>query len=329
MIDQTTPISLEDLPPVRGQLRAQSRLAKITWFQVGGPADIIFKPKDLEDLQAFLKSCPPSLAVYPIGVGSNLLVRDGGLNAVVVRLGRNFTNLSLAEDGSILAGAANLDMTLAKFAAQHTRTGLEFYAGIPGTIGGALRMNAGAYGRETKDCLIEATLVTRSGELKTLKQAELDFGYRHCGIPQDWIFVAGRFASQSGKQDEIAARMQEIQTKRGASQPIRARTGGSTFRNPPGYSAWQLVDQAGMRGATVGRAQISELHSNFLINQGGATATDLEKLGEQARAAVKAKSGIDLIWEIKRIGNHPAETPAETPLKPQQASLPQNGDKYG
>ena len=289
------------LPEVRGSYRFDAPLAKTNWFGVGGPAEILFKPEDTEDLAHFLKHKPRDLAVTPIGVGSNLIVRDGGLGGVVIRLGRGF-NHAMQEGDTMVAGAALLDLNFARIAANHERAGLEFFAGIPGTIGGALAMNAGAYGREVKDVLLQAEAVTPEGEIIFVQAADMHYSYRHYGGPQGLIFTRGWFATTQDKKEAIDARIEEIQAKREASQPIRERTGGSTFKNPEGQKAWELIDRAGCRGLTIGGAQMSELHCNFMINTGAATAADLEALGEAVRSRVKASSGTELEWEIKRIG---------------------------
>lgn len=292
---------LSQLPEVRGRISAGSPLSKVTWFRVGGPADAMFKPADMSDLQNFLSATPKDIAVTPIGVGSNLLVRDGGVDGVVLRLGGAFAEVTV--DGTeVEAGAAALDANVAKTAANHGLAGLEFYSGIPGTIGGALRMNAGAYGTETKDVLIWAEALDRDGNLHRIDVADMNFDYRHCGIPEDWIFVRARYRTEPGDATVIRTRMDEIQESRSASQPIRSRTGGSTFRNPPGGKAWQTIDAAGCRGLKVGGAQVSEQHCNFLINTGNATGTDLETLGEEVRRRVRESQGVELTWEIKRIG---------------------------
>nr|WP_227421681.1 UDP-N-acetylmuramate dehydrogenase [Pacificispira spongiicola] len=292
---------IDRLPAVTGRITQGGALSKVTWFQVGGPAEVLFKPDDLADLQTFLAGTPTDIPIMPIGVGSNLLVRDGGVDGVVLRLGRDFAEIAV-DGNDITAGAAALDANVAKVAANARLTGLEFLSGIPGTIGGALRMNAGAYGTETKDVLIWAEALDRTGALHRLTAADMQFDYRHCGVPADWIFVRARFRAEPGDPEAIKARMAEIQESRGASQPIRSRTGGSTFRNPPGGKAWQAIDAAGCRGMRVGGAQVSEQHCNFLINTGDASAADLEALGEEVRRRVKESQGIDLTWEIKRIG---------------------------
>lgn len=293
---------LARMPAVRGRLTEGSILAKVTWFQVGGPAEVMFKPADLNDLQDFLAALPGDIAVTPIGVGSNLLVRDGGVKGVTLRLGREFAEVTVEEGDRIRAGVSVLDLNLAKAAARAGLAGLEFYSGIPGTVGGALRMNAGAYGTETKDVLVEAVALDRQGRRHVLSNADMGFTYRHADVPDDWIFVEAVYQGRPGKRDEIEARMAEIQAAREASQPIRSRTGGSTFKNPDGGKAWQLIDQAGCRGLMVGGAQVSEKHCNFLINTGTATAADLEQLGEEVRRRVERASGVALHWEIKRIG---------------------------
>lgn len=289
------------LPQVRGRLTAAAPLADITWFRVGGPAEAMFRPTDREDLIAFLKAKPADVAVTPLGVGSNTLVRDGGVQGVVLRLGREFATIT-ADGDEIEAGAGALDVNVAAVAQQAGIAGLEFLRGIPGTIGGGLRMNAGAYGTEFKDVLVWAEALDAEGKLHRLTPAEMKFGYRHCGVPADWIFISARLKGHKGDPAAIKVRMDEIQAAREGSQPIRSRTGGSTFANPDGHKAWQLIDAAGCRGLVVGDAQVSEQHCNFLINRGNATAEDLERLGETVRERVKAQSGIELRWEIKRIG---------------------------
>lgn len=292
---------IDRLPEVRGRYSEDADLSKVTWFRVGGTADVVFKPADLEDLSHFLQFTPLDIPVFVLGVGSNLLIRDGGFRGVVIRLGGGFAKVT-TDGTTVTAGAAALDLNVAKTAAKAGIAGLEFYSGIPGTIGGALRMNAGAYGTETKDVMTRAWAVSRDGELHALVNADMGFTYRHNNLPEDWIFVKGEFQGEPGDPAEILARMEDIQTKRAESQPIRSRTGGSTFKNPEGGKSWQLIDDAGCRGLTRGGAQVSEHHCNFLINTGEATAADLEDLGEDVRTRVKDKSGIELQWEIKRIG---------------------------
>lgn len=298
---------LDRLPPVRGRLSPNAPLDKVTWFRVGGPAEVMFRPEDADDLAQFIKNKPKDVPVTFLGVGSNLLVRDGGIPGVVVRLGRNFAQIHVDGD-QIVAGAGALDGNVAKVALDNSLGGLEFLSGIPGTIGGALRMNAGAYAREMKDVLIDATAISPLGEVKTLSLADLGYSYRHSDLADDWVFLSARLQGMPTDQDTIRAEMQKIQDARGSSQPIRSRTGGSTFANPDGHKAWQLIDQAGCRGLKRGGAQVSEQHCNFLINTGDATADDLEGLGDEVRARVKDTSGVTLRWEIKRIGLRKGET---------------------
>lgn len=286
---------------MRGQYRFAAPLAKTNWFGVGGPADVLFKPEDTKDLAHFIRCKPADLPVTVIGVGSNLIVRDGGIRGAVVRLGRYF-NDAQREGETLVAGAAMLDVNLAKLSAGMGRAGLEFLSGIPGTVGGALAMNAGAYGREVKDVLVKAEAVTRAGEVIELSLADMKYSYRHYGGPEGVIFTRAWFSTAADSHTAIEARIAEIQAKREATQPIRERTGGSTFANPQGHKAWELIDAAGCRGLTIGGAQMSELHCNFMINTGHATAADLEALGEEVRTRVKAQSGVELAWEIKRIG---------------------------
>lgn len=329
---------IEKLPEVRGRYRDNVPLADTTWFRVGGAAQVVFKPADVEDLAHFLKELDSRLRgsdetipVTVLGAASNIVVRDGGIDGVVIRLGRGFHELHLdpviarsngdeAISGAnsqeiaaptasahndayyIVAGAANLDVNVAQFALQQSVQGLEFLSGIPGAIGGALRMNAGAYGREIKDVLVKAEFVTAHGEIQVLTVDELGFSYRHCSLPEDVIFTRAWFKAEPDNAQAIAARMQEIQTSRADTQPIRARTGGSTFRNPTGYKAWELIDAAQLRGMMVGGAQVSEKHCNFLINTGTATAADLERLTQRIIEQVKNHSGITLEPEIKFIG---------------------------
>jgi UDP-N-acetylmuramate dehydrogenase len=289
------------MPEVRGHLLANQSLGELTWFRVGGPAQAFFMPQDENDLAYFLQTLAVEIPVTVIGAGSNLIVRDGGVPGVVIRLGRGFNDIKVEPDNCITSGTAMLDVMVARAAQAAGIAGLAFFSGIPGSIGGALRMNGGAYGGETKDVLVEARGVDRQGNLRSYSNAEMGFSYRHCGVPDDVIFTAALFQGRAGNPEEIAAEMAEIKGKREKSQP-RNRTGGSTFKNPPGASAWQLVDAAGCRGLKVGQAKVSELHSNFLITLEGASATDIETLGETVRARVKAHSGVELEWEIKRIG---------------------------
>jgi UDP-N-acetylmuramate dehydrogenase len=289
------------LPPVRGRLSIDAPLAQITWFRVGGTADVMFRPADADDLASFLATLPRDVPVTVIGVASNLLVRDGGVRGVVVRLGRGFVEVT-CEGPHTAAGAGALDLNVALAAANAGIGGLEFMSGIPGTVGGGLRMNAGAYGREFKDVLIEAEMLDRNGRRRRMAPDGMGLSYRHCGVPEDHIFIAARFAGERAAPAEIGRRMAEIQRARESSQPIRARTGGSTFANPPGGKAWQLIDAAGCRGLRMGGAQVSEQHANFLVNTDGASATDIEALGEEVRRRVHDASGIELEWEIRRIG---------------------------
>jgi UDP-N-acetylmuramate dehydrogenase len=285
----------------RGRLLANQSLAELTWFRVGGPAQALFMPDDEDDLSSFLANLPGEIAVTVIGLGSNLIVRDGGVQGVVVRLGRGFGEVAV-EGLDVRVGAAVPDVKVARAAQEAGIAGLSFLRGIPGAIGGALRMNGGAYGRETKDALIEARAVDRAGRIHVLANADLGFTYRHCSVPDDYIFTQATFRGERGDQVVIAAVMEKITESREATQPIKSRTGGSTFKNPPGGKAWQLIDAAGCRGLRLGDAQVSEMHCNFLINLGSATAADIETLGETVRARVKESSGVELEWEIKRIG---------------------------
>jgi UDP-N-acetylmuramate dehydrogenase len=289
------------MPQLRGRLLANQPLGEFTWFRVGGPAQVLFMPDDENDLAYFLRNLPAAIPVTTIGAGSNLIVRDGGVAGVVVRLGRGFNDIKVEDNHRVVAGSAMLDVMVARAAQNAGIAGLAFLSGIPGTIGGALRMNGGAYGGETKDILIEARGVDRQGNIRSFSNAEMGFSYRHCGIVDDVIFTSATFQGRPGEPEQIAAEMAAIKDKRAASQP-RNRTGGSTFKNPPGHSAWKLVDEAGCRGLKVGQAQVSELHSNFLISLEGASAADIERLGETVRARVQAHCGIELDWEIKRIG---------------------------
>jgi len=300
-----TPELKAAMPQLRGRLLANESLAPLTWFRVGGPAQVLFTPADEDDLAYFLKSLPRELPLYGIGVGSNLIVRDGGVAGVVIRLGpRAFGEVSTQGD-TVIAGAAALDRRVAETAASANIGGLEFFHGIPGTIGGALRMNAGANGTETRDVLAEASGIDRNGNKITFSNADMKFGYRNSGVDPSVIFTAARFRGKIAAPEAIRARMQEVQTHRETAQPIREKTGGSTFQNPPGQSAWKLIDAAGCRGLKLGGAQVSEMHCNFLINTGRATGHDIAMLGETVRARVKEKSGIELQWEIKRIGIEP------------------------
>jgi UDP-N-acetylmuramate dehydrogenase len=289
------------LPPVRGTYTSDAPLRDLVWFRAGGPAEVLFRPADAEDLATFIAAKPADTRVSVIGVGSNLLIRDGGIPGVVVRLPGSMGKVSV--DGlRITAGAAALDANVAKLAADSGIAGLEFLRGIPGTVGGALRMNAGCYGREIKDILVEATAIDGKGNIVTLSNAQMGFTYRKSAVPDDMIFVSAVFEGTPDNPVAVRARMEKLLSDREASQPVKTRTGGSTFKNPPGLNAWKLIDAAGCRGMLHGPAQVSPMHCNFLINTGEATAADIEALGEEVRARVKAHSGIDLEWEIKRVG---------------------------
>ncbi len=291
----------ETLPPLRGRAQADASLAPFTWFRVGGPAEVLVRPADANDLAAFLRALPLDIQVRVIGACSNLIIRDGGLPGVTVKLARGFSAIE-AEANGVVAGAAALDLTVSEHAAAAGLTGLEFLSGIPGTIGGAMTMNAGAYGGESAHVVDWVDVVTRSGEQRRMAAAELAFAYRHARLPHGAVVTRARLRAFPGAPATIAARMNEIRAAREASQPVRARTGGSTFRNPPGMKAWELIDGASCRGLTRGGAQVSEKHCNFLINTGGATAADIEGLGEEVRRRVFAASGVNLEWEIHRIG---------------------------
>ena len=295
------PHRLDVLPPTRGRLQLDAPLGPTTWFRCGGPAEILLRPADAPDLAQFLTALPPEMPVTVLGAASNVIVRDGGIAGLVIRLARGFNTIIVEPDG-ITAGAACLDATVAEHAATAGLTGLEFLSGIPGSVGGAVAMNAGAYGNDVAACLDWAEFVTRTGQQVRLSSASLAFAYRHAALPPGAIAPRARFRAQPGNPTAIAARMAEIRGSREASQPVRARTGGSTFRNPPGQKAWELIDAAGGRGLTRGAAEVSEKHCNFLLNTGGATAADLEGLGEELRRRVLAASGTVLDWEIKRIG---------------------------
>ena len=299
---------IERLPRVRGRLSEKAPLAPITWFRVGGTAEVMFRPADIEDLAQFLAEKPAEVPVTVIGVASNLLVRDGGVSGVVVRLGRGFVEIRI--DGvQVEAGGGALDLNVALTCQQAGIAGLEFMSGIPGTVGGGLRMNAGAYGREFSDVLQAAVALDGRGTRHRVSATALGLSYRHAEAPEDWIFVAATFAGERGDPDAIGRRMMAVQAQREATQPIRARTGGSTFANPPGAKAWELIDAAGCRGLKHGGAMVSEKHANFLINTGVATAADLEGLGEEVRRRVHETTGVMLEWEIRRIGARTAGAP--------------------
>ena len=291
----------ETLPKVRGTYTENAPLKDLVWFRAGGPAEILFRPADADDLAAFLAAKPAMLPVTIIGVGSNLLVRDGGIKGVIVRLSANFGRVAV-EGTRVRAGAAALDAAVARAAADAGLAGLEFLRGVPGTIGGALRMNAGCYGSEIKDVFVEATAIDAQGNRRTFDAEAMAFRYRKSGAGDDLVFVEAVLEGKKDDADAVRARMNALVDQREASQPVKSRTGGSTFKNPEGHKAWQLIDQAGCRGLQIGGAQVSEKHCNFLINTGGATAADIEALGEGVRARVKAKFGVELEWEIKRVG---------------------------
>ncbi len=296
-----SPSAIEDLPPIRGRVQHDAPLAPFTWFRAGGHAEVLVRPADADDLAQFLAALPHTVPVHVIGACSNLIVRDGGLPGVTIRLARGFSAIATEADG-VEAGAAALDITVSEHAAAAGLTGLEFLSGIPGSVGGAVAMNAGAYGGETAEVLEWADIVTRSGQARRLFLPDLGFAYRHAALPAGAIVTRARFRAMRGAMPVIASRMAEIRTMRDAAQPVRARTGGSTFRNPDGQKAWELIDAAGCRGLRRGGAQVSEKHCNFLLNTGGATAADIEGLGEEVRRRVLSATGVTLEWEIRRIG---------------------------
>jgi UDP-N-acetylmuramate dehydrogenase len=302
MFDDIVPSLKRNMPDVRGRLLPNQSLAELTWFRVGGPAQVLFMPEDEADLAYFLGHLPAEIPVTVIGLGSNLIVRDGGVPGVVIRLGRGFAEVKVEEDSRIRAGTAVPDVKVSRAAQEAAIAGLAFFRGIPGAVGGALRMNGGAYGRETKDALIEARGVDRAGRVRVFSNGDMHYTYRHCGAPEDIIFTEALFQGAPGDPVAIAAEMDKITESREATQPIKSRTGGSTFKNPPGHKAWHLIDAAGCRGFKIGDAQVSQMHCNFLINLGGASAADIEMLGETVRKRVKENSGTELEWEIKRVG---------------------------
>jgi UDP-N-acetylmuramate dehydrogenase len=292
---------IDRLPAARGLYEQDAPLADLTWFRVGGPAEILYRPADEDDLAGFLRTRPIDVPVTVIGVGSNLLVRDGGIPGIVVRLSRTFARASV--DGeTVIAGAAAPDVSVALACRDAGLGGLEFLRGVPGTIGGALKMNAGAYGREIRDVLVSARALDGAGEIHVVDATALGLSYRHSQTPDDWIFTSATLRGVPAAPAEIAARMTEVGDARAESQPVKSRTGGSTFKNPAGFKAWELVDQAGCRGLRLGGAMVSEQHCNFLINTGGASAADIEALGEEVRRRVRASAGVDLDWEIRRLG---------------------------
>lgn len=290
------------MPELRGRLKANALMSEITWFRVGGPAQILFTPADEADLAYFFKNKPFDLPVTVIGLGSNLLVRDGGIPGIVIRLGRGFNQIEAVGETRIRVGTAVPDMKLARAAAEHGVAGLSFYRGIPGSIGGALRMNAGAHGGETRDYLVEVRAVDYDGNIHVFSAADMGHSYRHCELPYSYVFTEAVFEGKPGSREAIEAANSEVVEYREANQPVKDRTGGSTFKNPPGHSSWKLIDEAGCRGLKIGGARVSEKHCNFLINEGGATGTDIERLGETVRKRVFETSGVTLNWEIKRLG---------------------------
>jgi UDP-N-acetylmuramate dehydrogenase len=302
MFSDITPDLRARMPGLRGSLEANASTVPLSWFRAGGPARVLFVPSDEDDLMTFLRNLDAAIPVLVVGLGSNLLVRDGGFDGVVVRLGKRFAVVAVEAGCRIRAGAGAPDVKVARAAAEAGIAGLSFLRGIPGAVGGALRMNGGAYGGETKDILVEARGVRRSGERVTFDRAAMGFSYRHCGAPDDVIFTEALFEGRPGEPGPILAEMNAITEARSSTQPVNTRTGGSTFKNPPGRKAWELVDAAGCRGLRIGDAQVSEMHCNFLINHGAATASEIEELGEEVRRRVLAHSGIALEWEIKRVG---------------------------
>lgn len=314
---------IKRLPQVRGRLTENADIGSGTWFRVGGPAEILFRPADREDLSAFLAACPMDVPITVLGVCSNMIIRDGGIRGVVIKLGRDFADIDHDKDGVIKAGAAALDMNVAQYAAREGLGGVEFLSGIPGTIGGALRMNAGAYGGETVDNLIDAKVMDRDGSIHVFTAEDMGMTYRHNNLPDTYIFLSGRFRTIPEASEIIQGRIDEIRARRHESQPVKARTGGSTFANPSvedlracglpdDTKTWQLVDKVGGRGLTIGDASMSEKHCNFMLNNGDATAADLENLGEEIRRRVKDQFGLTLRWEIKRIGEFKQEFCAQT-----------------
>jgi len=297
-----TPDLKARMPRLRGSLTANAATAPLSWFRTGGPAQVLFTPVDTDDLVHFLRSLPEEVPVLVVGLGSNLLVRDGGLPGALIRLGKGFSDIAVESNRRIRAGAGAPDVKVARAAAEGGIAGLSFLRGIPGMIGGALRMNGGAYGGETKDVLVEAVGVTRQGEIRTYGNAEMGFTYRHSSVPEDVIFTEAVFEGSPGDPAAILAEMNAITEARSSTQPVNTRTGGSTFKNPPGRKAWQLIDEAGCRGLRRGDAQVSDMHCNFLINHGSASAADIEGLGEEVRSRVRERTGVELEWEIKRVG---------------------------
>ncbi len=295
-------MTVAELPAAEGKLTRNAPLAPLVWFKSGGNAELLFEPKDIPDLQNFVGELDHGIAIWPLGLGSNLIIRDGGVDGVTVRLGKPFAKIERTDEVTLQCGGGASGILVSSTARDAGIAGLEFLRGIPGTVGGFVRMNGGAYGREVKDILIECDVVLRSGQLATLPAAELEYSYRHSELPGGAVVVSATFRGTPGEKSIIGAEMDRIAAEREASQPLRSKTGGSTFKNPDGHKAWQLVDEAGCRGLQIGGAQVSEKHTNFLLNLGDATSTDIENLGEEVRRRVKAKSGIELQWEIQRVG---------------------------
>jgi UDP-N-acetylmuramate dehydrogenase len=295
-------MSVNILPKVEGKLTPDAPLAPLVWFKSGGSADILFEPKDVADLQSFLRQLDPATPVMALGLGSNLIIRDGGVRGVVVRLGKAFAKVACIDPVTLACGGGASGILVSSTARDKGIAGLEFLRSIPGTVGGFVRMNGGAYGGEVKDILRDCDVVLRDGTLVTLSVEDLHYSYRHSELPDGSIVVAARFQGRPGEPEAILAEMDRISASREASQPLRSKTGGSTFKNPDGHKAWQLVDAAGCRGLQIGGAQVSEKHTNFLINADDATSADIEALGEEVRARVLAHSGVDLLWEIQRVG---------------------------
>ena len=293
---------------MRGKLKADAALAPLVWFKSGGAAEFLFEPKDADDLQSFLRDIEPDMQVWPLGLGSNLIVRDGGMHGVTVRLGKAFAQVEQIDETSLKCGGGASGILVSSKARDAGIAGLEFLRGIPGTVGGFVRMNGGAYGREVKDILVECDVIMRNGEIRTVAIEELHYSYRHSELPEGAIVIAAMFKGAPGDPAVIGAEMDRIAAEREASQPLRSKTGGSTFKNPDGHKAWQLVDDAGCRGLRVGGAQVSEKHTNFLLNLGDAKSSDIEALGEEVRRRVKENSGIELQWEIQRVGSYAADT---------------------
>ncbi len=290
------------LPVVRGKLKQNAPLAPLVWFKSGGPADLLFEPADIADLQDFLRQIDTDMPVWPLGLGSNLIVRDGGVRGVTVRLGKAFATVTQDDDGHMVCGGGASGILVSSKARDAYQAGLEFLRGIPGTVGGFVRMNGGAYGREVADILVSCDVVLRDGSLVTLPVDALNYSYRHSALPDGAIVVSARFHGTLGDKEAIQAEMDRIADARESSQPLRSKTGGSTFKNPYGHKAWALVDAAGCRGFQIGGAQVSEKHTNFMINTGDASSADIEALGEEVRKRVKAQSGVELQWEIQRVG---------------------------